>query len=150
MIHESEHVLTGLPDTVWFPEDGLSKLDNGKLSFLLFPVSHPERFDAVVTDRAGRVREIQVKQANATSNWIWGAFKMPGAILHDLHRLWLERGRADEYFGSLVNAWLARGNEAWGLQAGSDYVDVGTLHGYREALELLRNRTRAGAVLKRG
>jgi dTDP-glucose pyrophosphorylase len=146
MIHRDEQILVGLPDTVWFPEDGLRQLDDGKLSFLLFPVDHPERFDAVVTEGNGRVIEIQVKTADAASNWVWGAFKMSGAILAALHDLWIERRRSDEYFGTLVNAWLERGNEAWGVQAGSAYVDVGTLNGYREALELLRDRTRAGAA----
>ena len=85
----------------------------------------------------GRVRSIQVKSAAATTNWIWGAFKMPGATLHALHRLWLRRERADAYIGTLVNAWLAEGNPAWGMRAGTSYVDVGTLNGYREAMRLL-------------
>jgi dTDP-glucose pyrophosphorylase len=148
MIHRDEQVLVGLPDTVWFPEDGLRQLEDNKLSFLLFPVDHPERFDAVVTDRNARVREIQVKTARAESKWIWGAFKMSGATLHGLHSLWLERRREDEYFGTLVNAWLERGHEAWGVRAGSAYVDVGTLNGYREALELLRDRSRVEPALR--
>src|SRR3954447_6286113 len=148
MIHDSEQVLIGLPDTVWFPEDGLQALPDGKLSFLLFPVDHPERFDAVVTDRDGHVAEIQVKKPGAASNWIWGAFKMPGSTLRELCSLWHERNCSDEYFGTLVNEWIARGNEAWGIRAGTAYVDVGTLHGYREALETLRERSRVEAALK--
>ena len=81
--------------------------------------------------------EIQVKNPDAATNWVWGAFKMPGTILHDLHRLWLQRGGSDEYVGTLINAWVARGGAAWGARAGESYVDVGTLHGYREALGLL-------------
>jgi dTDP-glucose pyrophosphorylase len=139
LIHPDEHVLVGLPDTVWFPEDALASLPDGRLAFLLFPVERPELFDAVVTDDDGRVREIQVKRTDAGSKWIWGAFKMPGGIFHELHRLWREREERDEYFGTLVNAWLARGGEAEGVRAGTAYVDVGTLHGYREAIRLLSN-----------
>ena len=62
---------------------------------------------------------------------------MPGAVLHDLRELWLEREQRDEYFGTLINAWLARGGRAVALRAGESYVDVGTLHGYREAIKLL-------------
>ena len=62
---------------------------------------------------------------------------MPGHVLHDLHALWGEAGRGDEYVGTLVNAWLARGGVALGVRAGETYVDVGTMHGYREALALL-------------
>ncbi|HEX6985065.1 MAG TPA: hypothetical protein VF170_06790, partial [Planctomycetaceae bacterium] len=35
------------------------------------------------------------------------------------------------------NAWLALGGEAVGVRAGQAYVDVGTLHGYREAIAVL-------------
>ena len=31
----------------------------------------------------------------------------------------------------------AAGGEAWGVPAGERYVDVGTLHGYREAMRAL-------------
>jgi glucose-1-phosphate thymidylyltransferase len=137
LIPAEEDVLIGLPDTVWFPEEGLRHLCNGLFSFLLFPVEQPQFFDAVVTDESGRVLEIQVKKTNATSSWIWGAFKMPGAVLRQLFQLWCERGKSDEYIGTLVNAYLAQGHEAWGIRAGVAYVDVGTLHGYREAIKLL-------------
>jgi hypothetical protein len=100
-------------------------------------VDHPQHFDAVVCDAHGQVREIQVKAPAPATHWIWGAFKMPGAVFHELHALWRERDRTDEYFGSLVNAWIARGGEAWSAPLGAGYVDVGTLHGYREALRLL-------------
>jgi glucose-1-phosphate thymidylyltransferase len=137
VIDPNDHVVVGLPDTVWFPESGLAALPNGVLSFLLFPVERPEFFDAVVMDGNDRVQEIQVKQRDAASNWIWGAFKMPGSVFGALKRLWQERERRDEYFGTLVNAYLAGGGEAVGIKAGQAYVDVGTLHGYRSAVGLL-------------
>jgi dTDP-glucose pyrophosphorylase len=134
-----EEILVGLPDTVWFPADGYRALGAG-LSFLLFPVRRPELFDAVVTGPDGSVREIQVKAAAPATGWIWGGFKLDGAILAELHALWIERREADEYLGTLVNAWLERGGTARGVRAGEAYVDVGTLHGYHEALALLRER----------
>jgi glucose-1-phosphate thymidylyltransferase len=136
----NESVAIGLPDTIWFPENGLAALPEGELSFLLFPVEHPEFFDVVVTDEDDRVREIQVKQNDWRSRWIWGAFKMPGKVFHELHQLWLARGKRDEYFGTLVNAWLANGGRARGIRAGESYVDVGTLDGYRSAIRLLSER----------
>jgi glucose-1-phosphate thymidylyltransferase len=139
-IADDEQVIVGLPDTLWFPVDGLCALDQNRLSFLLFPVQRPELFDAVVTTDDGHVLEIQVKQAQASSRWIWGAFKMPGAVLHELHDLWQRRDPPDEYFGTLVNAYLALGGTAVGVKAGESYVDVGTLHGYREATQLLDSR----------
>jgi glucose-1-phosphate thymidylyltransferase len=136
VVGEHEDVLVGLPDTVWFPKIALSALPDADLSFLLFPVEHPEFFDAVVLD-GDRVCEIQVKQADAASKWIWGAFKMSPAGFRDLHLLWRQRDCRDEYFGTLVNAYLAAGGRGVGIKAGSSYVDVGTLNGYRTAMALL-------------
>jgi len=137
VVQADEPVIVGLPDTIWFPEDALRQLPDDRLGFLLFPVERPELFDAVLTDAHGRVIEIRVKQPNIGCQWVWGAFKMPGAVLTDLYELWRERQCADEYIGTLVNAYLARGGTAAGVPAGSAYVDVGTLHGYREAIRLL-------------
>lgn len=137
LVGADEHVLIGLPDTVWFPREGFATLPDGQLSFLLFPVDHPEFFDAVVLDEGGRVREIQVKLANAASDWIWGAFKLSGRIFHDLHDLWSARNRSDEYIGTLVNAYIAAGGTAVGVTTGRAYVDVGTFNGYRSAIALL-------------
>jgi glucose-1-phosphate thymidylyltransferase len=145
LIDPGEHVLIGLPDTIWFPDDALARLPDHTMSFLLFPVEHPELFDAVVCDAADRVERIQVKEANAASNWIWGAFKMTGAMLRELFDLWNERQQQDEYVGTLINAWLQRGGVAAGVRAGLSYVDVGTVRGYREAVALLQ----APATLER-
>ena len=138
LIQPEDGVLIGLPDTVWSPEDGLARLPDDRLAFLLFPVERPELFDAVVTDDAGAVMEIEVKRKGARSQWIWGAIRMPGKVLHALHALWRRPERRDEYMGTLVNAWLAEGGHAVGLRAGEAYVDVGTLHGYRAAIRLLQ------------
>jgi glucose-1-phosphate thymidylyltransferase len=137
-VREDEVVVVGLPDTIWFPVDALGALSDAQLSFLLFPVAHPEFFDAVITDDMGMVREIQVKRDHPDSSWVWGAFKMPESVLRALFALWLERERQDEYLGTLVNAYLAGGGTARAVRAGSSYVDVGTIHGYREAMQLLR------------
>lgn len=131
-----EAVAVGLPDTVWFPETGLAALPDDTLSFLLFPVAHPEHFDAVLLD-GDRVREIRVKQHDSGTRWIWGAFKMPGRIFRELHALWLAREARDEYLGTLINAWLAQGGRARGVPAGETYLDVGTLDGYRAAMQML-------------
>lgn len=139
LVAPDEQVLIGLPDTVWFPSTALRELPDDQLSFLLFPVDRPQLFDAVVLDDKARVREIQVKRPDAASKWVWGAFKMPGRILGELHDLWIARGQQDEYVGTLVNAWLESGGMAQGIRAGSAYVDVGTVRGYREAIALLGN-----------
>ncbi len=137
LIQPEDTVLVGLPDTIWFPAVALGRLPAGHVSFLLFPVARPEFFDAVRTAPDGRVLEIEVKAAAPSTNWVWGAFSLPGSALHALHALWEERGRQDQYIGTLVNAWIAQGGAAYGVRAGESYVDVGTLNGYREAVGLL-------------
>jgi glucose-1-phosphate thymidylyltransferase len=139
LIRADETAIVGLPDTIWFPEEALAALPDDRLSFLLFPVDRPELFDAVETDDEGRVVRIQVKASDPRSRWIWGAFKLPGEMLHRLHAFWLRRQKQDQYLGTLVNAFLAAGGEAWGSRLGRSYVDVGTLNGYREAIRLLGN-----------
>ena len=137
LVPPDEPVLIGLPDTVWFPEDALCDLPSDRLVLLLFHVKHPEVFDAVATGADGRVGTIEVKSDAPSTNWVWGAMRMPGAILHELHALWVERDRRDEYLGTLINAWIARGGLAQGVRSSGAYVDVGTLNGYREAMVLL-------------
>jgi glucose-1-phosphate thymidylyltransferase len=145
VIAADEPVVIGLPDTVWFPKAALADLPDDMLSFLLFPVERPDLFDAVLLDEQHHVREIRVKQEDAGSNWIWGAFKMPGPVFEALHHLWLARNQADEYVGTLINAYLAEGNMALGVKSGSAYVDIGTLNGYRAAISLLAEMTRGSA-----
>lgn len=140
VIGDREDVMVGLPDTVWFPKAALQALPDADLSFLLFPVEHPEFFDAVVLDGES-IREIQVKQPNPASRWIWGAFRMSAAAFRDLQLLWRQRDCRDEYFGTLVNAYLEAGGRGVGVKAGESYVDVGTVNGYRTAMALLAEST---------
>ena len=87
-----------------FKDTALAALPDGTFSFLLFPVERPEFFDAVVLNGDGRVKEIQVKQRNADSNWVWGAFKMPGGVFEEMHR---QLGL--DYPTATMGAWRSRG-----------------------------------------
>ena len=143
-----DRVLIGLPDTIWFPENGyrssLSLLDNNQadVSLLLFPVTNPAVFDAVVSDEMGYVRAVQVKQPEASSHWIWGAVTATGTAFRNLKLLWEARHRQDEYLGHLLNAYIAAGNLVRSTCFGELYMDVGTLDGYHQALNYLRSRQR--------
>jgi dTDP-glucose pyrophosphorylase len=139
LIQEKDHVIVSLPDTIWFPENALGALPLGVLSFLLFPSEEPQLFDAVVFDGHGEILEIETKQATPKSHWIWGAFQMPGAVFQELFELWNARNQTDECFGSLVNAYLARGGRAIAVPAGQLYMDVGTLRGFQRAVSELKS-----------
>ncbi len=145
LIGEGEQVIVGLPDTIWFSGRWAgARCPTTHFHFSCSQFDQPEFFDSVITDAGDYVREIQVKTPRPDSSWVWGAFKMPGAIFHHLFDLWLQRDRQDEYVGTLVNAFLAAGGRARGIRAGRAYVDVGTLHGYREAIRLLSSRSAPG------
>jgi glucose-1-phosphate thymidylyltransferase len=137
LVHRDDRVFIGLPDTVWFPVDALRDLPGDHIALLLFPVQRPALFDAVVTRSDDSVVEIQVKLANPTSNWVWGAIGLPGHAFLALRDLWLTRGSSDEYLGQLLNAWITGGGRVVGIRAGETYVDVGTVDGYRQAIAIL-------------
>ncbi len=137
-----DQVLIGLPDTIWFPENAYRlPLERGDadVNLVLFPVVNPSVFDAVVCDAQDYVVKVEVKQSDAHSHWIWGAITTTGSAFHALRALWESRHRGDEYLGSLLNAYLAAGNCVRGYHVGENYMDVGTLEGYRQAQDFLRS-----------
>lgn len=136
-----DQVLIGLPDTIWFPENAYLpalNLEQSDCNLVLFPVTNPSAFDAVVCDEQGYVQEVQVKKKDARSHWVWGAVTARGESFHRLRLLWEARHRADEYLGDLLNAFIAAGNVVQGKYSGEVYMDIGTLDGYRNAQDYLR------------
>jgi len=137
-----DHVLIGLPDTIWFPENAYrSSLDRNRsaaVNLVCFPVLDPSAFDSVVSDEHGYVQRVDVKLPNAESYWIWGAVIATGEAFHALKLLWESRHRADEYLGYLLNAFIDAGNSVRASQVGEVYMDVGTLQGYHAAQDFLR------------
>ncbi|HEU5404238.1 MAG TPA: sugar phosphate nucleotidyltransferase [Terriglobales bacterium] len=139
-VKDDEQVLIGLPDTIWFPENAyrVAVEEDEAVSLVLFPVSNPSVFDAVVSDEHGYVEKVEVKQSKPTSNWVWGAVTARGAAFRALKYLWDARHREDEYLGHLLNAYIEAGNPVRALSVGEHYMDVGTLEGYHAAQDYLR------------
>src|SRR5256885_2142477 len=139
---DKDRVLIGLPDTIWLPENAFTPaIDSaGDVNLVLFPVTDPSAFDAVVCDDDGNVEQVEVKQRDAHSCWIWGAVTATGKAFHALKLLWEARHRQDEFLGHLLNAYIAAGNHVKGTRCGEIYMDVGTLEGYRSAQDFLRGR----------
>lgn len=135
-----DHVLLGLPDTIWFPENAyLSAIEKkADVNLICFPVLDPSAFDSVVSDEHGYVERVDVKVPQAESHWIWGGVTATGEAFHALKLLWESRHRADEYLGHLLNAFIDAGNSVRASHVGETYIDVGTLEGYRAAQDFLR------------
>ena len=91
-----EPVLVGLPDTIWFPEDGArAPCRTTGCPSCCSRWSGPELFDAVVTDDDGRVQEIQVKQPRRRDRTGSGApSRCPGACCASCTSCGCERERA--------------------------------------------------------
>ena len=142
-----EHVLLGLPDTIWFPENAyriaLERDASSDVNLICFPVLNPSQFDAVVTDDHGYVRQVEVKLQAAQSHWIWGAITTTAAAFHALKLLWESRHRQDQYLGHLLNAFIDAGNIVRASHLGEIYMDVGTIQGYHDAQDFLRNQKRS-------
>jgi len=140
---DHEHVLIGLPDTIWFPENAFRTALEGRsradVELILFPVDEPEYFDAVVCDDCSFVQRVEVKQPQPGSNWIWGAVTTTGEAFRAMKSLWESRHRQDEFLGHLLNAYIGAGNPVRGTYCGEKYMDVGTLDGYRTTQDFLRS-----------
>lgn len=141
---QSDRVLIGLPDTIWFPENAYRAAVNqgDEVNLVLFPVPNPEVFDAVVADEQGYVTQVQVKQRDASSQWIWGAVTTTGEAFRELKLLWDARHHEDEYLGHLLNAYIDAGSAVKAVYSGEHYMDVGTLQGYHAAQDYLREMKR--------
>ncbi len=140
---QHDHVLIGLPDTVWFPENAYySALDRrtADVNLVLFPVQNPSAFDAVVCDQQNFVRTVEVKVPRPQSHWIWGAITATGEAFHSLKLLWEARHREDEYLGTLLNAYITAGSAVRGHFTGETYIDVGTMAGFHAAQDFLRSQ----------
>jgi dTDP-glucose pyrophosphorylase len=148
-IQPGEQILIGLPDTIWFPENGYrAALDRqlADVNLVLFPVDKPSAFDAVVCDNQNFVKQVEVKLRNPHSHWIWGAVTATAEAFRALKLLWDSRHREDHYLGSLLNAYLHAGNSVLAHHVGETYIDVGTMEGYRQAQDLLRRQSRLSAL----
>jgi glucose-1-phosphate thymidylyltransferase len=138
-------VLIGLPDTVWFPENAYRCALDRQLAdvhLILFPVSNPSAFDAVVCDKENFVSRVEVKAPSPRSHWVWGAITATDTAFHDLKLLWESRHREDEYLGTLLNAYIEAGSSVRGHHVGETYIDVGTMEGYHRAQDFLRAQLR--------
>ena len=135
-----QHVLVGLPDSLWFPEDSFKLLPlNRCFSFILFQVEHPEHFDAVLTEDQ-QVTEIEAKVHQPQTNWIWGAFQMWGTTFHKIHHLWKLNDSKEDSWGVLVNRLIQEGWSVSAFKVGKSYYDVGTVDGYQEAMKAVEER----------
>ena len=122
-------ILSGSPSTA------CRACQKDRLSFLLFPVSRPELFDAVIASQDGEVREIQVKHPAPNPT---GCGRDPGAPHPPARAACVVAGaRSRRRVCRHARQRLSRrGRDGTAVRAGKIYLDIGTLDGYRAAMSL--------------
>ena len=132
---EDEFVLMGLPDTIWYPINAFALTPRSQIHLVTFPVVAPEQFDAVRwrDDGNDQVAAVEVKRPGAPDRRIWGAITGPAGEFRRLAALWRRSGCQEAYLGDLFNHWIRQGGRLTADRSGSEYLDVGTLGGYRAA-----------------
>lgn len=126
-------ILLGYPDSIWQPVDGyvavIRLLDQGFEAALgLFRPREADlpRYETVIADGAGVVREIEFKPKFPRSPWIWGCAAARATALQGL-KAQVEPGL---YFDA-----MARRGLVGSIVLSDSYVDMGTHDGLAHALE---------------
>jgi glucose-1-phosphate thymidylyltransferase len=124
-------VLVGLPDTIWEPVDGCSRLlerlqGDVEVVLGLFESDEPERSDVVLTDETGSVESVHVKAAAPPGNVVWGCFAARAGALAGIDR-YEEPGH---HFARLA----AERGSVQSVRFPGELIDVGTPESLERAL----------------
>jgi glucose-1-phosphate thymidylyltransferase len=123
-------VLVGLPDTVWEPEDGYSKLvaelEGAEVVLGLFRAAPQDlvRSDVVSMDAGGRVRRVAVKPARPCSELVWGCWASRRKVLDTLGAY----GEPGSWLDGLAAAGCVRG-----IYLSDSWLDIGTQEALKTA-----------------
>ncbi len=141
----NEIVVMGMPDTIFEPTDAFSRLidfyidTNSDLVLGLFPVSDPSKYGVVLIDDEYNVIYHVDKPAFSTSHWCWGIACWGERFSEFInHVCGLYRNHHEEFtFGNIIDMSLKEGLSIKGLPFHDGrYIDVGTMMGIVEALQL--------------
>jgi dTDP-glucose pyrophosphorylase len=120
---DDDVVLIGFPDSIWEPADGYARVlellrAGWTVGLGLFEVGGDmRRFEPVLADDDGRVRRIEFKPDEPSSEWLWGCAALPAGVLRGL----LPGQEPGVMFDELAGRGLVGA-----VRLSGDYVDVGT------------------------
>lgn len=142
-LHPEDEIYFGLPDTLWFPENGFKQLikHNGKLVLGLFDSGSPEKFDSVDIDDRGVIKSVEVKVDNPKSNWTWGIGKVRVSEVAILNKIASKDKTRNILFGNSIHKY-SQLHPAHAIQfKNSSFLDIGRKEDYQKASIFLKEHS---------
>jgi len=140
-IKPDDHLVFGLPDTIWYPKDCYKTLvDNikGDLTLGLFDSGSPEKFDSVVTDSKGQIQQIDVKTHNPKTKWTWGIGAINKSAIKLIDSYLKEQDQAEPIFGVAANQYCQQ-KPCYAIKfPNSSYLDIGRKEDYQNATKFIK------------
>jgi len=131
-----DQLFFGLPDTVWFPENGFKIIgkQKGDVVLGLFYSEHPEKFGSVTTDKNNNIVIIEDKKVNPKSNWVWGIGKIKVSCAKQiLESLPQSVDPNKRLISDAINAYKKQ-SSVFGIKLKNGcYLDIGTKDDYKKA-----------------
>jgi len=131
----------GLPDTIWFPKDCFTQLDQIDDSVVLglFDSGTPEKFDSVITAPDGRILSIDVKVKNPRSKWSWGIGKIRVEEVKSIFHA-LGDHKEEVLMGEALHIY-AQNHRIYGMKIEqSSYLDIGTPQDYAKVEKFISQK----------
>lgn len=117
----------GLPDTVWFPRDGFSRLEceTSGVSLGLFDSGTPEKFDAVFARDDGTIESIKVKRTNPETKWTWGIGSFAVKEIGKMMAISEGLPESEPLMGDVLDVYAKENRAVCTRIPDSSYIDVG-------------------------
>lgn len=144
-LREDDELFFGLPDTVWYPQDGFVQVDQqpGELVLGLFDTGTPERFDSVVIDKNKRLQSIEVKVAKPKTKWTWAIGKMSVKVARALRQIESHNSLGPGEFGRAMHLY-AQQHPSYAVEIyGSACLDIGVGDDYDRADSFVKSHEKS-------
>lgn len=122
-MEKTDEIYFGLPDTVWFPEDGFKEIAKVKNDLVLgcLPSDTPEIYGSVNVEK-GIATSIIEKPKNPTSPWIWAFGKFKVSLIPTL----LNLSKSDPTFTNVLGSYAKSNSVKVVTFKSGKYFDIGT------------------------
>jgi len=122
-LYPTDELYFGLPDTVWYPENGYKRIASVPNDIVLgvLPTDTPELYGSV-TVAGGYAKSIIEKPSNTTSLWIWAFGKFKVSVIPEFLRL----SESNPAFTNVLGSYTAKSPVPVVTFPSGKYFDTGT------------------------